>query len=69
MNQENYWLPTRAAAAYLGRSPDYLKRLRDSHGGFLEAGIHYCVAPSTNASICWNVKLIIHELHRRGMKK
>jgi hypothetical protein len=62
------WLPTPAAALALGRSTSYLKRLRDTHGGFLESGKHYAVAPSSNAPITWNVDLVRHELNRRGME-
>ena len=62
-------MPTRKACELLGRSPDYLKRLRDSHGGFLEEGIHYCVALAHNAAICWNVEEIRKELHKRGMER
>jgi hypothetical protein len=62
------WLPTPAAALALGRSSSYLKRLRDSHGGFLEAGKHYAVAPSSNAAITWHVESIRQELNRRGMQ-
>jgi hypothetical protein len=61
------WLPTRDAATALGRSTTYLKRLRDTHGGWLEAGTHYAVAPSSNASITWNVPLIRNDLNKRGM--
>ena len=63
------WLPTPAAALALGRSTSYLKRLRDSHGGFLELGRHYSVAPSSNAAITWNVDAIRSELNRRGMER
>lgn len=62
------WLPTPAAALALGRSTSYLKRLRDTHGGFLESGKHYSVAPSSNAAITWQVDLVRQELNRRGMK-
>ena len=61
------WLPTRDAALALGRSTSYLKRLRDSHGGWLESGVHYAIAPSSNASITWNVPLIRDALNKRGM--
>ena len=61
------WLPTRDAALALGRSTSYLKRLRDSHGGWLESGVHYALAPSSNASITWNVPLIRDALNKRGM--
>jgi hypothetical protein len=62
------WLPTPSAALALGRSTSYLKRLRDSHGGFLESGKHYAVAPSSNAAITWNIELVRKELNRRGME-
>jgi hypothetical protein len=61
------WLPTKDAALALGRSTTYLKRLRDTHGGWLESGVHYAVAPSSNASITWNVPLIRDALNKRGM--
>lgn len=60
------WLPTTEAAQALGRSASYLKRLRESHGGFLEAGRHYAMAPSRNAAITWNVPLIRSELNKRA---
>ena len=60
------WLPTTAASQALGRSPSYLKRLRDTHGGFLEAGRHYAMAPSSNAAITWNVSLIREALNKRA---
>ena len=69
MKPDKMWAATKQASELLGRSPDYLKRLRDSHGGFLEEGIHYYVAPSQNAPICWNVELIREALHERGMEK
>ena len=55
-------LPTRAAAAAaLGRSPDYLKRLRDSHGGFLVHGTHYWLGHSSNAPITWDIDAVPQE--------
>ena len=60
------WLPTTEASQALGRSPSYLKRLRDTHGGFLEAGVHYAMAPSSNAAITWNVPLIRDLLNKRA---
>ena len=69
MVSTSIWLPTPAAALALGRSTSYLKRLRDSHGGFLESGRHYYVAPSINAAITWNVDAIRSELNRRGMER
>jgi hypothetical protein len=67
LTSTDVWLPTRDAALALGRSTTYLKRLRDTHGGWLESGVHYAVAPSSNASITWNVPLIRDALNKRGM--
>ncbi|TCD56745.1 hypothetical protein CWE17_08755 [Synechococcus sp. BS56D] len=61
-----HWLPTTQAAQALGRSASFLKRLRDTHGGFLEAGRHYAMAPSSNAAITWNVSLIREALNKRA---
>ena len=66
MNEERTCLPTREAARVLGRSPNYLKRLRDTKGGFLEAGKHYFLAPSCNAPITWDVARIRDDLHKRA---
>ena len=60
-------LPTPAAARALGRSPQYLKRLRDSHGGFLVLGTHYFQAPSRNAAITWDVEAFSKELCKRSV--
>ena len=65
---DSQWLPTSDASRWLGRSESYLKRLRDTKGGFLEIGKHYCLAPSRNASITWNVVLIQAELNRRALQ-
>jgi len=67
LSTTDLWLPTRDAALALGRSTTYLKRLRDTHGGWLESGVHYAIAPSCNASITWNVPLIRDALNKRGM--
>ena len=61
-------LPTRAAAAALGRSPDYLKRLRDSHGGFLVHGTHYWVGHSSNAPITWDIDAVREAIAKRSMQ-
>ena len=61
-------LPTRAAAASLGRSPDYLKRLRESHGGFLEHQVHYWLGHSPNAPITWNVEAVCEAIAKRGIQ-
>ena len=63
----NSWLTTPKAAEALGRSGSYLKRLRETHGGFLEAGIHYSLAPSHNAPITWNVPLVRDAINQRGL--
>ena len=60
-------LPTPAAARALGRSPQYLKRLRDTHGGFLVLGKHYFEAPSRNAAITWDVQAVNQELCKRSV--
>ena len=59
-------LLTQDAAKHLQVSQSYLKRLRDSHGGFLVGGEHYFLGASSNASIRWDVDLIQKELHKRG---
>ena len=59
-------LKTPQAADALGCSVSYLKRQRDTHGGFLELGKHYHRKPSGNASITWDVDLIRAEMNRRS---
>ena len=59
-------LKTPQAAAALGCSVSYLKRQRDTHGGFLELGKHYHRKPSINASITWDVDLICAEIIKRS---
>ena len=59
-------LRTPDAVKHLQVSQSYLKRLRDSHGGFLVGGEHYFLGASSNASIRWDVDLIQKELHKRG---
>ena len=59
-------LRTPDAAKHLQVSESYLKRLRDSHGGFLVGGEHYFLGASSNASIRWDGDLIQKELHKRG---
>ena len=62
------WLPTPQACAYLGCSPDLLKRSRDSHDdGFLIAERHYRYSPSPNAPILWECKGIAKVFHKRGL--
>ena len=59
-------LRTPDAAQHLEVSQSYLKRLRDTHGGFLVGGEHYFLGASSNASILWDVPAIQRELHKRG---
>ena len=59
-------LRTPDAARALGRSPQYLKRLRDTNGGFLQHGRHWFKAPSHNAAIVWDVEAVNQELCKRS---
>ena len=59
-------LRTPDAAQHLQVSQSYLKRLRDTHGGFLVGGEHYFLGASSSASIRWDVSSIQRELHKRG---
>ena len=59
-------LRTPDAAQHLQVSQSYLKRLRDTHGGFLVGGEHYFLGASSNGSIRWDVSAIQRELHKRG---
>ena len=59
-------LRTPDAAQHLQVSQSYLKRLRDTHGGFLAGGEHYFLGASSNASIRWDISAIQRELHKRG---
>ena len=61
-------LLTTATAAALGRSPDYLKRLRESCGGFLEPQVHYWLGHSPNAPITWNVEAVREAIAKRGIQ-
>jgi hypothetical protein len=62
-------LRTPDAAKYLQVSESYLKRLRDTHGGFLNPDEHYYPGASSNASIRWDVDAIQQELSKRGRIK
>ena len=59
-------LRTPDAARYLQVSESFLKRKRDTHGGFLVGGEHYFLGASSNASIRWDVDAIAGEFHKRG---
>ena len=61
-------LKTPQAADALGCSVSYLKRQRDTHGGFLELGKHYHRKPSSNAAITWDVDLIRAEMNKRSRR-
>tara|TARA_Y100001970_G_C13570170_1_gene525796 strand:+ start:290 stop:514 length:225 start_codon:yes stop_codon:yes gene_type:complete len=66
--KETYLL-TPQAAEFLCCSAQFLKKKRDTHGGYLENGKHYFYrGDSPNAAIAWNVELIAKEFHKRGMK-
>ncbi len=67
-NCKGTWLPTRPAAIALGCSPEHLKRQRDVHGGFLEAGVHYALGSSATASITWEIEGCRAAFHRRGLQ-
>ena len=59
-------LRTPDAARHLQVSESFLKRKRDTHGGFLVGGEHYFLGASSNASITWDVDRIEQLLHQRG---
>ena len=62
-------LATPEAAKFLCCSTQFLKKKRDSHGGYLEQNRHYFYrGDSVNAAIIWDVDLIKTEFHKRGMK-
>mgnify|MGYP003139348994 CR=1 FL=1 len=62
-------LATPEAAKVLCCSAQFLKRKRDTHGGYLEQGKHYRYrGDSVNSAILWDVDLIQKELHKRGMR-
>ena len=67
MTTEYDWLPTSRAALALGRSADTLKRKRDSEGGFLELGYHYCYGPSPNSPITWHIERCIRAFNDIGI--
>ncbi len=62
------WQPTPLAAEALGCSPQYLKKLRESHGGYLENGRHYSYGTNRNSPITWNVELVRTEINKRGIQ-
>jgi len=62
-------LSTPKAAIELSCSTSFLKRKRDTYGGFLKEGKHYFYSgESSNSVINWNVELVRDELHYQGMK-
>ena len=67
MITEYEWLPTSRAALALGRSADTLKRKRDSNGGFLEHGYHYCLGDTPNSPITWHIERCIKAFNKRGI--
>ena len=60
------WFPTKEAKEILGVSDQYLKKNRDTHGGFLEEEVHYRFGPNSNSPIYWAVDEIIKIFHLRG---
>jgi hypothetical protein len=63
------WLKTPHAAMELGCSQNYLKRSRDTHGGILVGGVHYCLGTSHSAPITWNVDEIRKAWHQQAMMR
>ena len=62
-------LATSEAAKFLCCSAQFLKRKRDSHGGYLENGKHYFYrGDSANAAILWDVDLIQKAFNTRALK-
>ena len=57
---------TSDAARYLGISNNYLKNLRDSHGGFLIEGEDYFLGASLTDSIRWDVVNVRKKMHDKG---
>tara|TARA_R100000654_G_scaffold72257_1_gene103930 strand:- start:2880 stop:3122 length:243 start_codon:yes stop_codon:yes gene_type:complete len=57
---------TSDAARYLGISNNYLKNLRESHGGFLIEGEDYFLGVSVTDSIRWDVDKIRKKMHDQG---
>ncbi|WP_413745212.1 hypothetical protein [Synechococcus sp. MIT S9220] len=45
-----------------------MKRLRESHGGFLEQGVHYWLGHSSNAPITWDIDAVQEAIAKRGMQ-
>lgn len=62
------WKPTPTAASELGVSSDTLKRRREVSGGFLENGQHYCLGPSKNSTITWDVDRVRDAFNQRGLQ-
>ena len=60
-------LKTSLAAFALGCSVNTLKRKRDTHGGFLVAGVDYFLGCSSSSSILWNVTNIREKFHKHGL--
>tara|TARA_B100002051_G_scaffold255653_1_gene271492 strand:- start:1423 stop:1695 length:273 start_codon:yes stop_codon:yes gene_type:complete len=63
------WLPTPAATAALKCSPSFLKRNRDTAGGFLINGVHWRWGVGHSSPIFWNVPAIQKLLNERGLQQ
>ena len=57
---------TSDAARFLGISNNYLKNLRESHGGFLIEGEDYFLGVSVTDSIRWDVDKIRKKMSDQG---
>ena len=57
---------TSDAARFLNISNNYLKSLRESHGGFLIEGEDYFLGVSVTDSIRWDVEKIRKKMSDRG---
>ena len=59
------WLRTPEAVASC-QCWDFLKRNRDSHGGYFVEGKDYVLGASLNASIRWNIDECRQRIHQQG---
>ena len=60
------WFKTPEAKILLGCSDQFLKKNRDTHGGFLQEEVHYRFGANVNSPIYWNVEEIMKISHARG---
>ncbi len=62
------WLRTSDAAEELACSTSFLKRNRETHGGFLIAEEDYILGASKTAPIVWNTESCRKKFHYRGRR-